>query len=78
MQRAPVQLLSWPSLHLTDTETRGPAILGVFSTFLGLVTLTVGTRTYTRCRITHGFGSDDVLILLSYVSCHLFLLRFFF
>ena len=68
MQRPPAQLLSWPSLHLTEEETRGPAILVILSVLLGVVTLLVGVRIYTRCRITHGFGSDDVLILLAFVS----------
>lgn len=75
MQRSPAQLLSWPSLHLANSGTRGPAILILFSILLGATTLLVGVRIYTRCRITRGFGSDDVLILLAFVRAaagHLF------
>ncbi|KAL1901365.1 hypothetical protein Sste5346_001770 [Sporothrix stenoceras] len=68
MQRPPAQLLSWPSLHLAaaDTATRGPAVLILLSILLSITTLLVGVRIYTRCRITHGFGSDDVLILMAF------------
>ncbi|CAK7197404.1 hypothetical protein SEUCBS139899_000050 [Sporothrix eucalyptigena] len=66
MQGPPTQLLSWQSLHLTDTGTRGPAILVFFSALPCLTTLLVGVRIYTRCRITHGFGSDDILILMAH------------
>ena len=42
-------------------------MLILFPILLGATTLLVGVRIYTRCRITHGFGSDDVLILLAFV-----------
>ncbi|CAK7215613.1 hypothetical protein SCUCBS95973_002534 [Sporothrix curviconia] len=72
MQNPPTPVLSWQTLHLTDTGTRGPAVLGLLSTLLGLTTLLVAVRIYTRWRITHGFGSDDVLILAAYTMATAF------
>lgn len=66
---------SWPAPNIVNPETRGPCAIITVSVLLGVVTLLLVVRIYTRVHISQGFGLDDVFILLAYVrSCsHLFL-----
>ena len=58
----------WPAPNYVNPVTRGPALTIVNIIFIILVFLFVGLRFYTRLRITHSFGQDDVVIGLSVVS----------
>ncbi|KAK2605492.1 hypothetical protein N8I77_008325 [Diaporthe amygdali] len=60
-------LQNWPTPNYTNPERRGPAATIVVSVLLGLVTLILIVRIYTRVRISRGFGLDDVLIILAYI-----------
>ncbi|KKY38194.1 putative integral membrane protein [Diaporthe ampelina] len=60
-------LQSWPTPNYANPERRGPAATIVVAVLLGLVTLILIVRIYTRVRISRGFGLDDVLIILAYV-----------
>lgn len=64
-------LQNWPTPNYANPERRGPAATIVVSVLLGLVTLILIIRIYTRVRISRGFGLDDVLIIFAYVrlSC---------
>lgn len=69
MQLPPVSIIaSWPPANLTNPETRGPGAIITVSLLLGLVTMLLSIRVYTRLWISKGFGLDDVLILLAYVG----------
>lgn len=57
----------WPAPNYVDPVTRGPALTIVNIIFIILVFLVVGLRFYTRLRITHSFGQDDVVIGLSVI-----------
>ncbi|KAK3944583.1 hypothetical protein QBC46DRAFT_337272 [Diplogelasinospora grovesii] len=58
---------TWPPPNYVNPTTHGPADVVVESTLLGLVTILLSIRFYTRLRISHSFGRDDVLIFLAYV-----------
>lgn len=62
-------LQNWPAPNYVNPERRGPAATIVVSVLLGLVTLILIVRIYTRVRISRGFGLDDVLIIFAYVWC---------
>jgi hypothetical protein len=61
-------LLNWPTPNYDHPVTRGDALLVVNAVFIGLATITVGLRLYTRLFIKRWFGIDDVFILLALVS----------
>jgi hypothetical protein len=61
-------LLGWPAPNYDHPVTRGPALLILNSVLIGLVTITVGLRLYTRIWIKRWFGIDDVFIILALVS----------
>lgn len=42
---------------------RGPALVGVTATFLGLTILSSSIRVFTRLRVVNWLGADDVFIL---------------
>jgi len=52
---------SWPAPNFKDPVTRGSALTVVNIIFIILVFLVVGLRYYTRLRITHSFGQDDIV-----------------
>lgn len=60
-------LQNWPTPNYANPERRGPAATIIVSVLLGLVTLILNVRIYTRVRISRGFGLDDVLIIFAYV-----------
>lgn len=60
-------LQNWPTPNYVNPERRGPAATIIVSVLLGLVTLILVVRIYTRVRISRGFGLDDVLIIFAYV-----------
>lgn len=47
---------------------RGLQVLGVYSLFLGLTTLTIALRAYCRIRIQTAFGWDDWFAVLAWVA----------
>ncbi len=51
-------------------ETRGPQIVIVTSTALGVCTLVAVLRAYVRARMLRKWGLDDTLAMISYVSVH--------
>lgn len=51
------------------TEDRGPLLLAVGWTLLGLAVLTVATRIYFRSNLRHGINWDDHFVVASLVSC---------
>ncbi len=68
MRVPPLSILSsWPAPNYSDPETRGPATIVVLVVLLGIATIVLGIRIYARCRISNGFGLDDILIISAYV-----------
>jgi hypothetical protein len=63
----PTVVASWPKPNYIDPETRGPAAVAVIIALLGLVTILLGIRFYTRIVISKGFGLDDILIVAAYL-----------
>ena len=61
-------LLSFPAPNYVDPVTRGPSLVVVNAIFIALVTVIVLARLYTRIFIKRWFGSDDVFIILAFVS----------
>ncbi|OLN81477.1 hypothetical protein CCHL11_09056 [Colletotrichum chlorophyti] len=59
-------ILSWPPPRYDDPETRGPANEIVVIILLAIATVIIAIRIYTRKQITHGFGWDDILVVLAY------------
>lgn len=59
---------SWPNPNFVDPLTRGSALTVVNIVFIILVFVVVGLRYYTRLKITHSFGQDDIVIGLSLVG----------
>jgi hypothetical protein len=47
---------------------RGPQILGIYSFFVGLTTITLALRLYCRTYIQKAFGWDDYFAAFSWVS----------
>ncbi|KAK7970434.1 hypothetical protein PG996_001137 [Apiospora saccharicola] len=60
-------IASWPRPNYVNPESQGPAGVGVGSTLIVLVTITLLLRLYTRRWISKGFGLDDILIACAYV-----------
>lgn len=68
MRAPPVDvLLSWPTPDYENPDRTGPAGTIISIILVVLVTLLLAIRVYTRRFITHGFGWDDILILIAYV-----------
>lgn len=67
MQLPPLSVLaSWPAANYDDPQdTRGPAMLVLTVIFMPLSLVVVSLRIYTRLRISHSFGSDDVCIVFA-------------
>ncbi len=59
---------NWPPPNHVSPETRGPTNIIFISVLLGVAAMVLGIRLYTRVKISHGFGLDDVLISLAFVS----------
>lgn len=71
MQLPSVEVIkSWPASNFVNPEKRGPVAIITVSVLLGIVTILLAVRIYTRLRISQGFGWDDVLIMLAYVGDH--------
>lgn len=69
MQLPPGSVLEkWPTPNYINPESRGSYSTITVSVLLGIVTLILVVRIYTRIYISRGFGLDDVFILLAYVS----------
>lgn len=47
---------------------RGPQILGIYSFFVGLTTITLALRLYCRTYIQKAFGWDDYFAAFAWVS----------
>ncbi|KAL1641504.1 hypothetical protein SLS58_006009 [Diplodia intermedia] len=61
-------LFTWPQPNYVDPVTRGPALIIINAVFISLCTLLLFLRLYTRIFIKRWFGSDDVFIILAYMS----------
>ncbi|KAI0458400.1 hypothetical protein F5B21DRAFT_500660 [Xylaria acuta] len=73
MKIPPAEVIaSWPKPDYIDPESRGPAGKIVGSILLGLVTVILAIRLYSRKRLTKGFGLDDMLICLAYIPATAF------
>lgn len=65
------QLRQWPAANYVNPEKRGPELVIVNSVFLGIATIFIALRLYTRLIVKKWFGLDDVLILLGMYKNHL-------
>ncbi|KAI5807314.1 hypothetical protein DFH27DRAFT_314072 [Peziza echinospora] len=54
------------------SHTRGPIILGITITFLGISTTCVALRLYSRIRILRKMNIDDWLIVIAWIFCVVF------
>ncbi|KAF2140909.1 uncharacterized protein K452DRAFT_288317 [Aplosporella prunicola CBS 121167] len=61
-------LLSFPAPNYVDPVTRGPSLVVVNAIFIALVNVIVLARLYTRIFIKRWFGSDDVFIILAFIT----------
>ena len=61
-------LATFPNPNYVNPETHGPALTIVNSVFLGLATIAIVLRVYTRLFVRKWFGWDDAFIILAYVS----------
>ena len=69
MQLPPASVIaSWPAPNHVNPPTTGLTNTIVSSALLGLVTIVVALRLYTRHWISNGLGLDDLFIILAYVS----------
>lgn len=60
---------SWPPANYVDPPSRGEGIIVIASAVFGsLATIATAMRVYTRFAITRTLGSDDILIVLAWVS----------
>ncbi|TRX88630.1 hypothetical protein FHL15_010489 [Xylaria flabelliformis] len=67
MKIPPVEVVSgWPKPNYIDPESRALAGEIVGSILLGLVTVILAIRLYSRKRLTNGFGLDDFFICFAY------------
>jgi hypothetical protein len=69
-------LASFPLPNYTNPKTRGESLIIVNAVFLGLTTLVVILRLFTRLVVRRWFGWDDVFIVLAFVSAFSFHLLF--
>ncbi|KAI1738377.1 hypothetical protein F4680DRAFT_425978 [Xylaria scruposa] len=68
MKIPPIEVITgWPKPNYIDPESRAPAGEIIGSILLGLVTIVLAIRLYSRKRLTNGFGLDDCLICFAYV-----------
>jgi hypothetical protein len=63
----PEVLMSYPPPNYVNPTTRGPTLVIVNGVFLGIATLAVLLRLYTRLFVKRWFGWDDVFICCAYV-----------
>lgn len=69
MKLPPVSVLeTWPKSNYLDPETRGNALTVFNSVCLGLMTIILGLRLYTRVFVKKWFGWDDFYIVCAYVG----------
>ncbi|KAF2665814.1 hypothetical protein BT63DRAFT_417339 [Microthyrium microscopicum] len=61
-------LIHWPKPNYVNPVTRGPELLIVTATFLGISTIVVFCRLYARLVIRRWLGLDDVLIFLAWMA----------
>jgi hypothetical protein len=65
----PAILASWPvGNYENPSETHGAGMLIMTSVFLPISLIVVFLRIYTRLRISHSFGADDVCIILATIA----------
>ncbi|KAI1757395.1 hypothetical protein F4782DRAFT_478361 [Xylaria castorea] len=65
-------ITSWPKPNYIDPESRALAGEIIGSILLGLVTVILAIRLYSRKKLTNGFGLDDLLICFAYVPATAF------
>ncbi|KAL7626169.1 hypothetical protein AAE478_002939 [Parahypoxylon ruwenzoriense] len=67
MQLPPASVLaSWPTPNHVNPETRGHVGMIISLLLIGLVTIILAIRLYSRKWLTRGFGLDDIFILFAY------------
>lgn len=60
-------LLKFPPPNFVNPEVRGNGLTILNAVFLGLATIFVALRLYSRLYVRKWFGLDDVLIVLGFV-----------
>ena len=74
MQLPPASVISsWPKANYVSPVTRGPESTVVASSLLGVATIIILLRLYTRQWMLNGLMLDDLFIILAYVSGDIFL-----
>lgn len=69
MKLPPLDVLaSYPVPNYTNPETRGQSLIIVNAVFLGLATVVVVLRLFTRLVVRRWFGWDDIWIVFAFVS----------
>jgi hypothetical protein len=66
-------LMSYPTPNYINPHTRGSSLIIVNAVFLGIATIVVLLRLYTRLFVRRWFGLDDVFICCAFVSNYLIL-----
>ncbi|GAB1320209.1 hypothetical protein MFIFM68171_10419 [Madurella fahalii] len=74
MQFAAQTIASWPQPNYVNPEVHSPVSVIVELFLLCVVTILLSIRLYTRCRISRGFGRDDVLIFMAYLPAVAFVI----
>ena len=64
----PAVTAQWPPANYIDPIQRGHGVLVTVVLLTTLATIFVGLRMYTRVKISHCYGLDDILLLLALVS----------
>ncbi|KAI0861042.1 hypothetical protein F4860DRAFT_186899 [Xylaria cubensis] len=73
MKIPPVEVVAgWPKPNYIDPESRALAGEIIGSILLGLVTVILAIRLYSRKRLTNGFGLDDFFICFAYIPATAF------
>ncbi|KAI0443820.1 hypothetical protein F4803DRAFT_549745 [Xylaria telfairii] len=73
MRIPPLEVIaSWPRPNYINPESKAHEGKIIGSTALGLVTLILAIRLYSRKRLTNGFGLDDMFICLAYIPAAAF------
>ena len=69
MQLPPLAVTAhWPQANYVDPVQCGPGVLVTVLLLTTLATMFVALRMYTRIKISHCYGMDDMLLLLALVS----------
>jgi hypothetical protein len=68
MRNPPPEVIAkWPTPNYTDPATRGYAVLAINCVLLPVTAAIVALRLYTRLKVVHSAGLDDLFIGLAMV-----------